>query len=97
MNNEDLQKRSLIHPEMTILDVLHLYPQTEAVFRKYDRQAGVCLCCQALFESLREIAQKYSVNLEMLLDDLKAELKFDKAQSFSQKPLVESSKRGTKL
>lgn len=61
-----------IRPEMTILDVVDLYPQTEAVFRRYDQRAGMCLCCQALFESLRETAEKYGLVLEMLLDDLEA-------------------------
>jgi hypothetical protein len=61
-----------IRPEITILDIVDRYPQTEAVFRKYDRQAGVCLCCQALFDSLGETAEKYNLSLEILLDDLEA-------------------------
>lgn len=59
-----------IRPEMTILDIVASHPRTEAVFRKYDRQAGVCLCCQALFDSLHETAIKYELDLDALLDDL---------------------------
>jgi hypothetical protein len=59
-----------ITPEMTVLDVLYRHRPTEAVFRKYDAVAGVCLCCQALFDSVEELARKYSLDLEQLLADL---------------------------
>lgn len=59
-----------ITADMTVLDVVHRYRQTENVFKKYDEQAGVCICCQALFEPLRTIAQRYGLVLEGLLDDL---------------------------
>jgi hypothetical protein len=49
-----------ITPEMTVLEILCQHRQTEQVFRRYDAAAGVCLCCQALFDSLEELAQKYS-------------------------------------
>jgi hypothetical protein len=75
MNDEELQKTALIRPEMTLLEVVDLYPQTEGVFKKYDQQAGACLCCQALFESIREMAEKYNLNLQMLLDELNATLR----------------------
>ena len=38
--------------EMTILDILSLYPETETLFREYDEKANVCLCCKALFDFL---------------------------------------------
>jgi hypothetical protein len=59
-----------ISPDMTILEVLYRFRQTEQVFRRYDAAAGVCLCCQALFDSLEEVAQKYGLDLKRLLDDL---------------------------
>ena len=55
---------------MTILDVDSRYRETEAVFGKYDEKAGVCLCCNALFEPLQDVAEKYGLNLEKLLADL---------------------------
>ncbi len=55
---------------MTVLEVICQYRQTEEVFRKYDAAAGVCLCCQALFDSLSDVAGKYSLDLERLLADL---------------------------
>ncbi|MDD3579927.1 MAG: hypothetical protein PHW74_02770 [Desulfobacca sp.] len=65
-------QKSQIRPEMTILEVISLNRRTEQVFRKYDQAAGVCLCCQALFDSLAEVAQNYRLNLEQLLAELES-------------------------
>jgi hypothetical protein len=70
MKNKKSAHSPQITPEMTVLDVIHRYRQTEEVFRTYDEQAGVCICCQALFEPLRRVAQRYDLALEGLLDDL---------------------------
>ena len=59
-----------IRPEMIVLDVVYKYRQTEAVFKQYDQQAGECICCQALFESLQDVAARYNLDLEELLTDL---------------------------
>ena len=56
-----------ITPEMTVLEVICRHRETEKVFRNYDTAAGVCLCCQALFDSLEELARKYGLDLERLL------------------------------
>jgi len=61
-----------IHPGMTVLDVVSRYSQTEAVFKRYDARAGECICCQALFEPLLNVAEKYHLNLEVLLTDLES-------------------------
>lgn len=55
---------------MTILDIVSRYRQTESVFKAYDEKAGVCLCCEALFDPLMNMATKYGLNLEELLSDL---------------------------
>jgi hypothetical protein len=47
-----------------------MYRNTEEVFRQYDHQARDCLCCNALFDTLRDVADKYGLNLQELLDDL---------------------------
>ena len=60
----------MILPEMTVLDVISRYKKTEAVFKFYDKQACECICCQALFETLQDIARKYNFSLEKLLADL---------------------------
>ncbi len=59
-----------ITPEMTVLEVICRHRQTERVFRKYDAAAGVCLCCQALFDSVADVACKYGLKLDKLLADL---------------------------
>jgi len=64
---ENMQR---IGPEMTVLDVVSKYRQTEAVFKRYDQKAGECICCQALFESLQDMATRYHLDLERLLSDL---------------------------
>ena len=65
-----LNKDHQIRPEMTVLDVVSRYGKTEAVFKQYDKQAGVCICCQALFEPLSKVALRYGLNLEKFLEDL---------------------------
>ncbi len=62
--------QSCINPEMTVLDILSKYRKTEKVFKLYDKQAGECICCQALFEPLTNVAATYGLNMEKLLTDL---------------------------
>lgn len=59
-----------ILPDMSVLDVLSRYRQTERVFRRYDEQAGVCLCCRALFDPLGKVARRYGLDLDGLIADL---------------------------
>ena len=59
-----------ITPHMSVLDVVSRYRQTEAVFKRYDAAAGACICCNALFETLAEVADRYRINLEALIGDL---------------------------
>ena len=70
MSSAGLEKENRICAEMTVLDVVSRYRQTEVVFAKYDEQAGDCICCQALFEPLRAVAAKYGLDLERLVADL---------------------------
>jgi hypothetical protein len=80
MKNKKSSCNPRITPEMTVLDVVHQYRQTEEVFRKYDEQAGVCICCQALFDPLRTVAQRYGLALEGLLIDLEEVINDYKSQ-----------------
>ena len=70
MSKSTAYKEKVIHSEMTVLDVVSKYKKTEAVFKKYDQQAGECICCRALFEPLKDIAAKYGLDLKRLLKDL---------------------------
>lgn len=72
MSEHESLERGSISPEMTVLDVISRFRKTEDVFKKYDKTAGECICCQALFDPLRKVAAKYGLDLEKLLDDLES-------------------------
>lgn len=71
-NKMDSMEDRHIHPDMTVLEVIDRYRNTESIFKKYDEQAGVCICCKALFETVGEVAMKYRLNLEQFLSDLES-------------------------
>jgi hypothetical protein len=60
-----------ITPDMTVLDVLSCYGETETVFRRYDALAGECICCRALFDTLKDMSCKYNLDLEELMSNLR--------------------------
>jgi hypothetical protein len=53
-----------------VLSVVEQHPATQAVFERYDAQAGECICCNALFQTIEEVAAKYSLDLEVFLEDI---------------------------
>lgn len=57
---------------MTVLDIVSRYRETEAVFNAYDAQAGECICCHSLFDSLDDVSLRYRLDLSRLLSDLEA-------------------------
>ncbi len=65
-----LKEIPCITSDMTILDIVSSYRETEKVFKRYDEKAGVCLCCQALFDPLEDVAEKFGLDLEQVLSDL---------------------------
>ena len=70
MSQDTPDEKPTIDADMTILDVVSTYRQTEAVFKRYDEKAGGCLCCQALFDPLKDLAQRYGLDLAELIADL---------------------------
>lgn len=60
----------LIHPDMTVLDIVAKWEKTQDVFKRYDALAGECICCNALFESIERVAAKYNLDPVALLTDL---------------------------
>jgi hypothetical protein len=64
-------KIEYIHTWMTVLDVVSMNRQAEAIFRRYDEKTGVCLCCEALFEPLSSVAVRYGLDLDRLMEDLR--------------------------
>ena len=75
MNQDRFNKHLDITEDMTILDIVSSYPGTETVFRRYDDHAGVCLCCQALFDPLKSIGNRYNLDMEQMIADLLAYIK----------------------
>jgi hypothetical protein len=53
-----------------VLNVVETYPATQVVFEAYEAQAGECICCNALFQTIEEVAAKYSLDLETFLRDI---------------------------
>ncbi len=60
----------MLTPETSVLDVVSRFRQTERVFKEYDKIAGECICCQALFESLDDVARRYGFDRDQFLFDL---------------------------
>ncbi len=50
--------------------VVGRHPTTVAVFEAYETQTGECICCNTLFQTTEEVAAKYSLDLEMFLEDI---------------------------
>lgn len=70
MDNATIAAETEISPQMTLLEIMYRWRASEAVFRAYENQAGVCLRCQALFDTLEDAARKYRLDLEGLRRDL---------------------------
>lgn len=64
--------KPLINKNMTVLDIVSRYRGTETVFNAYNTEAGVCICCQALFDNLGDVSTRYNLDLEQFLTDLES-------------------------
>lgn len=59
-----------IDSRMTVLDIVSRHRATETVFKAWDRHAGECICCQALFDTVQQVADRYGLNLDQLMAEL---------------------------
>lgn len=62
-------------PDTTVLELVEHHPETEQVFNQYSKRLGICLCCEALFATLSEVADRYELNLDELLARLNSGMK----------------------
>lgn len=62
--------KQAIRSDMTLLDIVSAHEQTIETFHRYDEQAGVCLCCIALFDTVEAVASAYQLDLGALMVDL---------------------------
>ncbi len=69
-NGNSTPKELTFGPEMSLLDAVSQHKATEAVFRSYDAQAGVCLLCTHLFDSIKDVAGRFGIDLPTLLQQL---------------------------
>ena len=65
-----MNKKVNISRDMTVLDIVSSCEDTVDIFKSYDEQAGECICCTSLFETLDKVAEKYGIELNKLLNDL---------------------------
>lgn len=56
--------------DMTLLEIVENYPETEDVFRFYDRKLGRCLMCHCLFDRLGDVVKELGVEPDELLKKL---------------------------
>ena len=66
------RKLPCIEPGMTVLDIIDRHRETQAVFQAWDGRAGECICCRALFDTVRQVAERYGLDLERLMAELNA-------------------------
>ena len=71
------KRRKELKGNMEILTIIADYPETEDVFKQYDQQAGQCVLCNFLFESLESFASQFDIDLENLLDELNERIRLE--------------------
>jgi hypothetical protein len=67
-----IEKPEIITLETTIIDIISQYSETEAIFKKLEEKTGACICCQALFLSLREAVDRFGFDVECVQEDINA-------------------------
>ncbi len=60
-----------ITPKMSLLEIVESSPRSEGIIRQYDEDAGCCLLCNNLFDSLEDVARNYSLDLNQILAKFK--------------------------
>lgn len=60
--------------QTSMLELLELHPETEAVFEQYTRRIGICICCEALFCTIGEVANRYEIESDELISRLESVL-----------------------
>ncbi len=60
----------MINKDMSPLDIVEKYPETENIFREYDTVIGECLLCNYLFDSINNIAEKHKIDINEMIERL---------------------------
>jgi len=64
-------KNSIIDADTVIPDVVARWPAAQEVLQRYDGKAGVCICCVCLFDKIEDIVSRFSLNLEIIWQELR--------------------------
>lgn len=59
-----------ISEDTILLDIVSNWPATETAIKKYDEKAGVCLCCSCLFDTVGDVAARFSLDRDAFLSEL---------------------------
>lgn len=63
-----MMAEKLIHPEISVAEVMERWPETASVFLKH---RTACIGCElASFDSLADAARNYQLSVDELLNDL---------------------------
>lgn len=63
--------RIAIEPHTTLYEVFTSCHPAVEVINGYNKVVGDCISCTSLFLSIEEIAQKYSLDMQKLLEELR--------------------------
>jgi hypothetical protein len=66
-----------ITPETSVMELVEHHPETEAVFERYTKRIGICICCECLFCSLKDVSLRYELDLDELMARLNNAIKLD--------------------
>lgn len=61
----------VINETQTILDILSENESLVEVFNAWNDRAGLCICCEALFETLETVIERYKLDGEKLINELR--------------------------
>lgn len=58
-----------ITKKMTLLEIVEDNQKRIEVFKKYDEQAGTCLMCNHLFESIEDVCKKFGLDAQQIIEE----------------------------
>ena len=60
----------MVTENMVLLDIVSDFPETEKIFRKYDKEIGKCLLCNHLFDTITKVTIVYGIDKQEILNKL---------------------------
>ncbi len=70
MGTKRSEKTFSVPLDTTLLDLVEKYETATEIFNRYNDQAGECILCHNLFESLKTVIEKYGLDEKTLLTEL---------------------------